>query len=114
MSDTKTQSIEPRGLSNDDRELVDLATAALVDPTLHTDVRLRLHREITELLQAVREDARAPVRRPAHASAREPRREHPLDLLAAVLVDPNVHTDLRMRLHREIREILRAARGDGR
>ena len=33
-----------------------------------------------------------------------------LDLLTAVLVDPNLHSDLRTRLHREIRVILRAAR----
>ena len=33
-----------------------------------------------------------------------------VDLLTAVLVDPNLYTDLRMRLHREIRAILRAAR----
>ena len=31
------------------------------------------------------------------------------DLLAAVLVDPNLHTDRIMRLHREVRTILRAA-----
>jgi hypothetical protein len=28
------------------------------------------------------------------------------DLLTAVLVDPNLYTDLRMRLHRDIRALL--------
>ena len=30
-------------------------------------------------------------------------------MLSSVLVDPNLHTDVRMRIHREISEILRGA-----
>ena len=32
-----------------------------------------------------------------------------VDLMTAVLVDPNLYTDLRMRLHREIRQVLASA-----
>jgi hypothetical protein len=35
-----------------------------------------------------------------------------VDLLTAVLVDLNLHTDLTMRVHREVRAILRAAHAD--
>ena len=35
-----------------------------------------------------------------------------MDLLAAVLVDPDLHTDRIMRLHREARTIFRAAHED--
>ena len=35
-----------------------------------------------------------------------------VDLLTAVLVDLNLHTDLIMRVHREVRAILRAAYAD--
>ena len=37
-------------LGAEDGKLVDLVTAALVDPTLHTDTRMRLHEQITRLL----------------------------------------------------------------
>jgi hypothetical protein len=52
----------------------------------------------------------------AWTSTRQRRRWEPTiaelaDLLAAVLVDPNLHTDLRMRLHREIRVVLARAHG---
>jgi hypothetical protein len=113
MSETRIKTIEPHHLGDEDRELVDLATAALVDPNLHTDVRLRLHGEITEVLRAVRDDARARVGRAGHVHAPQPHDEPLPDLLAAVLVDPNVHTDLRLRLHGEIRDMLRATRAGG-
>jgi hypothetical protein len=74
--------------------LVDLVDSVLVDPNLHTDTRMRLHREIGELLRAKHGD---------HLPA----------LLHSVLVDPNLHTDLRMRLHREISEMVRGAREHG-
>jgi hypothetical protein len=38
-------------LAGTDKQLVDLLTAVLVDPHLHTDTRMRLHREISEILQ---------------------------------------------------------------
>jgi hypothetical protein len=92
----------------EDAELVDLLTAVLVDTNLHTDLRMRLHREISAVLRAVHRDLYGESggaighRAPETESSRLP------DLLATVLVDPNLHSDLRMRLHRDIRKILRA------
>ena len=96
-------------LPTEDAELVDLLTAVLVDPNLHTDLRMRLHREISAVLRTVHralygESGVALGHRAIQAeSSQLP------DLLATVLVDPNLHSDLRMRLHRDIRTILRAA-----
>lgn len=95
-------------LEGEDKRLVDLVTAALVDPNLHTAARMRLHREITEILRPAHEHEVPP--RP---SVREVER-HEIELhddrlgpvLTAVLVDPNLHTDTRMRLRREISKIL--------
>jgi hypothetical protein len=42
----------------------------------------------------------------------EPEDQKLVDLLADVLVDPNLHTDTRLRLHQEIAEILRGAHVD--
>lgn len=96
-------------LRADDRELVDLLTAVLVDPNLHTDLRMRLHREVSAILRAAREelDRAAADKVQAHEVERH---EEPLpDLLMAVLVDPDLYTDLRMRLHREIHEVVSRA-----
>ena len=41
-----------RRLEGEDKRLVDLVTAVLVDPNVHTDVRMRLHREIAEALRS--------------------------------------------------------------
>jgi hypothetical protein len=49
----------------------------------------------------------------AHAPA-QPTAEHLPELLRAVLIDPNIHTDVRMRLQREIPRLLRGARGEQR
>jgi hypothetical protein len=96
---------QTNALTDEDRRLVDLVSAALVDPNLHTDTRLRLAREITEQLQTAREaQGHAPHNQPPVVA------DHELPtLLAAALVDPNLHTDLRMRLHREIPLLLEAA-----
>lgn len=98
---------ETKELAGDDRQLVDLVTAVDVDPNLHTDLRMRLHREITALLRATREDQYGLAGREVHQRALEAHSDHLPDLLTAVLVDPNLHTDMRMRLHREIPELLR-------
>lgn len=45
-----TQDKPDTRLAGNDKQLVDLLTAALVDPNLHTDVRMRLHRAISEIL----------------------------------------------------------------
>jgi len=90
-----------RSLSDDDRRLVDLVAAELVDPNLHTDTRMHLHHEITEILRT------AHLEQPPASAATE----HPLaSRLAAVLVEPTLHTDTRLSLHRQIQELLQAAR----
>jgi len=92
----------------DDRELVDLLAAVLVDPNLDTDLIMRLHREVSVILRAAHMDL---DRSAADKPAVEAPDEHLPDLLTAVLVDPNLYTDLRMRLHREIRAVLARAHG---
>ncbi len=100
-----------------DRRLVDLAEAALEDPNLHTDLRMRLHREITDLLRDAHGDLQAPPEPEplerslgGDADLATGSDGDPAHLLRAVLTDPNLHTDTRMRLHREIIELLHAAR----
>lgn len=93
-------------LRPEDRELVDLLTAVLVDPNLHTDRRMRSHRQVSAVLRAAQNDLYGEVRFSQHAAEGH---DHLPDLLMAVLVDPNLYTDLRMRLHREVRAVLRAA-----
>jgi hypothetical protein len=99
-----------RQLSVEDGKLIDLVTAALADPNLHTDTRMRISNEIRELLRATHQDLYGgdggKVREWTTAE-----RDHQVSaLLGAVLVDPNLHTDLRMRLHREIAQILAVRR----
>jgi hypothetical protein len=93
----------------EDVELVDLVAAALVDPNLHTDMRMRIANEITELLRAAHNDLYGPDGREAHERTAVEHDHQVPKMLEAVLVDPNLHTDLRMRLHREIQELLRRA-----
>lgn len=103
------------GLDGEDKQLVDLVTAVLVDPNLHTDTRMRLDQEITHILHNADAQLCHRSRRVIHARALDPheRRESHVqsapDVLASVLVDPNLHTDVRMRIHHEISEILRDA-----
>ncbi|HEY5189866.1 MAG TPA: hypothetical protein VII87_12575 [Solirubrobacteraceae bacterium] len=116
-------TISRRGeLSGRDARLVDYVSAVLVDPNLHTDLRMRLHEEIVELLHSTHPasprpdpDASSPSpRRPGHDRAEAttvpwPAPDHPVAILEAVLVDPNLHTDTRMRLHDQISVLLRHA-----
>lgn len=95
-------------LSVEDQRLLELVTAALVDPDLHTDARMRISAQLTELLQATHHELRrsswppaSPLTAPGHGDKR-----HPVDLLGDVLVDPNLHTDLRLQLHKRIGELL--------
>jgi hypothetical protein len=97
-------------LTAEDGQLLDLVTAVLVDPNVHTDLRMRLHNEITELLRTTHEHLYGPPGRQPHEPPAPSDEGQLPDMLRAVLVDPNLHTDLRMRLHREIPELLRAAR----
>lgn len=104
-------------LGAEDRKLMDLVTAALVDPNIHTDERMRLYEEITEIVRNAHQDLH---RRVVAAGERHPvnARKQPIptdsdgirDLLAEVLVDPNLHTDTRLRLHDEISRRLRDAK----
>jgi hypothetical protein len=89
-------------LSHADGRLVDLVRTALVDPNIHTDTRMHICEQITELLRthSPSHDALAPARQPDH--------DQLPGVLESVLTDPNIHTDTRARLHREIREILEA------
>jgi uncharacterized protein (UPF0147 family) len=100
-----------------DRELIDLVTSALVDPNVHTDVRMRLYEQITEIVRNEHPDphghAVAAGRRPPVSPGEQPLRLHSdrvRDLLTEVLVDPNIHTDTRLRLHDEISRLLRDAK----
>jgi uncharacterized protein (UPF0147 family) len=100
-----------------DRKFIDLVTAALVDPNIHTDVRMRLYEEITEIVRDAHQDLH---RRVVAAGERylvnAGRQPVPMDsdgvrdLLAEVLVDPNLHTDTRLRLYDEISRRLRDAK----
>ena len=104
-AETKTQK-----LGAEDGKLVDLVTAALVDPNLHTDTRMHISNEIAEQLRATHEDLYGPDGRERHERTAAEHDHHVPKMLEAVLVDPTLRTDLRMRLHREIEEILSHAR----
>ncbi len=95
-----------------DRGLVELLSAALVDPDLHGDVRARLRREIGGLLQIAYDDlygGRA-VTPPDREEAAAPGGHELPSMLEAVLVDPNLHTDMRAHIHQRISELLADAR----
>jgi hypothetical protein len=97
-------------LTDEDRGLVNLVESVLVDPAIHTDTRMRLAHQISDLLR----DTHAPSGGPAGPAVQAPARppvETPLpEALETVLTDPNLHTDARLRIHREIRELVRAER----
>jgi hypothetical protein len=103
-------------LGTEDRQLVDLVTSALVDPDIHTDVRMRLSEEITEILRYAHREPHRPAAHGGHQrSVNAPEQPLPADsnavpdLLAQVLVDPTLHTDTRMHLHEQISRLLRDA-----
>jgi hypothetical protein len=100
---------EKKRLQPEDRKLVDLLGDVLVDPNVHTDTRLRLHREIAEILRGAHVDLHGPAGNEVYARALEAHGGRLPDLLATVLVDPNLHTDTRMRLHKQIAHILDSA-----
>ena len=100
---------ENKRLEPEDQKLVDLLRDVLVDPNLHTDTRLRLHREISEILRGAHVDLHGPAGHEVHARALLAHGGRLPDLLETVLVDPNLHTDTRMRLHEQIAQILDSA-----
>ena len=93
-------------LASEDQKLVDLLRDALVDPNLHTDTRLRLYQDIVEMLREADVDMHGLARSDPNAPALAAHGGRLPELLATVLVDPNVHTDTRMRLHEQIARIL--------
>ena len=97
-------------LSAEDGRLVDLVTEALVDPDLNTATRMRLEEEISRLLRTTREDTHGPSSQKTDAE-RPDAHEHPLPrVLESVLIDPDLNTDRRMRLHGEISDLVEKAR----
>ena len=100
---------EKKRLEPGDQRLVDLLQDVLVDPNLHTDTRLRPHQEIGEILRGAHIDLHGPAGHEVHARALETHGGRLPDLLATVLVDPNLHTDTRLRLHEQIAQILDSA-----
>ena len=99
-----------QGPSLDDGQLVDQVTSALVDPDLNTDTRMRLRREISDMLRGAHEELHGSKGRDVHEQLGEGHDHQLQQVLREVLVDPELPTALRTRLHREIPEILRAAR----
>lgn len=88
--------------------MLDLVKAVLVDPSLHTDARMRISAQLTDLLNSAHDEMHrsgpppsSPPRPGGPAHGRPP-----VDLLSDVLVDPNLHTDLRLALHERIAELL--------
>lgn len=99
-----------RELTPEEGKVVGELQAVLVDPNLHTDMQMRLQRDIKDLLRTTHEEAHGPAGAAAHESALAAHGGHLPDLVTAVLTDPNVHSDLRMRICREIPELVGAAR----
>lgn len=93
-----------------DHELVDLVSKALVDPNIHTDLRMRLEREIGELLRGAHDELYGAQAPEVHRRAVAAGGGHLPSVLSSVLVDPNLHADMRMRIYREIDEMLGSAR----
>ena len=105
VTDPPAVQRERDGLLPEDRNLVDMTTAVLVDPNLHTGTQMRLAEEITGIVRTAHEDLhRRPLPAPHVQQAAMPAEVR--NLLTDVLVDPNLHTDLRFRLHREIGDSL--------
>jgi hypothetical protein len=102
--ETKTTS-----LRGEDQHLVDLLATMLVDPAVHTDTRLRLYHDTEQILRAAHEDIHGAAGPVVHRRALKVHQDWLPDVLTSVLVDPNLHTDTRMRLHQEIAEILATA-----
>ena len=97
-------------LSDEDEHLVELVSVALEDPDLDDDLRVRLHAEIGDILRQAHEQAHRPAPPPRYEQSLPPEQSRLPELLASVLLHPNLHTDTRMRLHREIPELVEASR----
>jgi uncharacterized membrane protein YheB (UPF0754 family) len=105
-----------RVLDDEDLRLLEQVTQVLADPGLHDRQRETLHREIHRLLRATHEAVYHAAVQQVHGAAPHELRDsmlehdpHTTKLLEAVLVDPNLNTDRRMRLYHEIPELFRTA-----
>ncbi len=103
-----------RELDQDDKELVQLVTTVLADSSLQQDLRLKIRREIEALLRETHEDVYCAAVLEVHGET--PHEASMLDhdpqvakLLEAMLVDPTLHTDTRMRLYHEIPQLVETA-----
>ncbi len=105
-----TDTSRPDRLTGADARLVDLAESVLVDPNVHTDQRMRLHRQINELLRSAHHEIHGVHGPQVHASRVREADGQASRLLSSVLSDPELTDDMRMRLHREIPRLLEAAR----
>lgn len=94
----------------EDRHLVDLVSTAMTDPNLHTDTRMRLGRDLRRVLRDAPRTHHARTEEEPDDDAPIRLEPPPTRLLEAALIDPNLHTDARMRLHREIPAMVRRAR----
>jgi hypothetical protein len=99
---TRPASPTARELDEEDRKLLALVTEALADPNLDAQPRERLRAQIFALLNETHEwvygapsTATPPIADPAVTG-----------LLEGLLADPDLHTDTRMRLYREISELV--------
>ncbi len=104
------ENSEARELTPEEGRVVDELQSVLVDPNLHTDMQMRLQQEVKDLLRATHEEAHGPTGAAVHDSALVTHGDHLPDLVTAVLTDPNVHSELRLRICREIPELVSAAR----
>ena len=109
VEDKRVAAEPPDSQTDDDGQLVDLVAEVLVDPNLHTDLRMRLGQEISALVRETHEQLYGSSGHEVHRRRLEAHGDHLPSFVEAVLADPNLHTDLRMRLHRELSALLRAA-----
>jgi hypothetical protein len=98
-----------RELDGEHGRLVDLVSSALVDPNLNTERRLRLHDEISQLVLAAHDELHGHEQRAAREAVAQT--DGGLQtMLASVLVNPDLNTATRMRLHHRISNLVRVER----
>ena len=84
--------------------LVDLLSAALEDPELSAEQRTRLRKEIEKVLWTAHEDEHG------HAGHEPRAHDDQVDrFIRAVLVNPDLHTDMRMRMVQQIEKVRESA-----
>ena len=104
----KTEEHPSAQLSPEDGKVVDLVAAALVDPDLHTATRMRLHDQLLELVRATHHEVYGASGAEKHEQQLAAHEHHVPRVVESTLVDPDLPTERRMRLRREITELLNA------